>query len=176
MDKIYRTKYSKTAELRETVLDKLYDITNQPNRAPGFINGGICSFHNLDESGKRLHTWSEFSDLTIFMQEHLNEFSKMVNISATFDFKGMWANRYPKGSSVIKHNHKLLGGDNYLIASLFYLQKPENSGNLVVEGQELNIEEGDVVIFESFRDHWTTPNMNDTDKFVIGMEHIGVKC
>lgn len=172
---IYRTKYPKTDDLASKVLPKLYEITTQPNKTPQFIRGGMCSFHNVDEAGKRLNEWDEFREFMDFVQPHIDAYVNSLGLQKVA-FEGMWANRYPPGTFVIKHDHKTLSGRQVtFIGVLFYIQKPENSGNLFIEGKEIDIEQGDVIMFETSMEHWTEPNKSSTDKFVIGMELVEIK-
>jgi len=170
-DRVFITSYPDTPYLRDKIIDKIYQITNKPNDMPFFIQGGSCSYHNTDKEGANLQNWPEFKDLVSKINEHLSTYLKQICIDDTPEFRGMWANRYPTNTFVMKHNHRLLGGEGFLMACLFYLQKPENSGNLVIEDKEINIQEGDIVIFESYKDHWTIPNKSEKDKLVIGMEY-----
>ncbi len=175
MSRVLKIKYDKSAELKQKVLPKIYDITNKPNKVNMFIDGGSCSYHNFDEAGKNINTWPELSHLITFIRQHLNDYADMIKVPKEFEFQSMWANRYPPGSAVIRHNHKRLAGDKYLISSLLYIQMPTNGGNLVIEDEEIKLEEGDLVFFESFRDHWTIPNKSSDDRLILAMEHIATK-
>jgi len=175
MSRILKVKYAECEELKEKVLSKIYDITNKPNKLSMFIEGGSCSYHNVDEEGKNINAWPELEHLITFIRSNLDTFAELINVPKDFEFQAMWANRYPPGTCVMKHNHTYLGGDKYLISALLYIQKPFNSGNLVVENEEIDIEEGDVVFFESFRDHWSIPNESNEDRLLIGMEYVATK-
>mgnify|MGYP003351093141 FL=1 len=163
--------YPHTDQLREMVIDKLYDITSKPNLSPHFIPGGICSFNNMSSPGRKLHEWEEFKDYLDFIQPYLKQFLDQLNIKAKFE--AMWVNRYPPGTYVVKHDHrKLSGRDTTFIGVLFYIKKPPNGGNLFIENKEIDMWQGDVIIFESSKEHWTSPNNSSEDKFVIGMEFV----
>lgn len=175
--KILRTHYGNTSELYQSISDKLVDITSQSNKVPWFILNGSCSFHNVEDEGRQLYKWDELKDLVVFlkaaMREYLNSISVKEEDAAV---AGMWANRYPPGTFVAKHNHNHLRKENHIIVgALYYLHKDVNAGGLYIdipEYGEYNAEmkEGDIIIFQSSLDHWTTPNNSNKDKFIIGLE------
>ena len=63
-----------------------------------------------------------------------------------------------------------------VLAVLLYLNKPEDSGNLIIETpdgeKEFDIKAGHVIMFPSMLNHRTTPNNSNESKFVVGMEII----
>lgn len=177
--KILKTRYENTQQLFESIRDKLEDITNQPNRVPWFIENGICSFHNVDATGRELYKWDELSDFTVFIQQSIKEYLKSISIDIEdVAVAGMWANRYPPGTFVSKHNHnQLREKDTVIIGALYYIRKDKDAGNLVIDIPDYGVyntemDEGDVVIFQSSLDHWTVPNTSDNDKYVIGVEAV----
>ncbi len=175
--KILRTSYPNTEELFHKLSDKLKDITSQPNAVPWFIRNGSCSFHNKDDTGKRLYDWEEFKDFIPFLKQNVREYLESISISEVdAPIAGMWANRYPPNTFVAKHNHNHLNEDKkIIIGALFYIKTEENAGNLVIDIPDygeynVSMSQGDVVIFQSSLDHWTTPNKSSSDKYVIGLE------
>lgn len=175
--KILKTRYDNSHELFQKVYTDLDNITRQPNKLPGFIRNGRCSFHNIDESGKQLYKWNDLAEITFFLKDNMKKYLRSVSIDVNdVSITGMWANRYPPGTFVDKHNHKRLKGKHsILIGALYYIRKDRNAGSLFIDIPDhgeynVEMEEGDVVIFHSSLDHWTTPNNSDNDKYVIGME------
>ncbi len=175
--KILRTVYPNTNELFQRVSGKLEYITSQPNSVPWFIRNGSCSFHNKDEAGKKLYEWEEFCDFIPFLKQNVREYLEGMDIPETdAPIAGMWANRYPPKTFVARHNHNHLNEDKkIIIGALFYIKKEENAGDLVIDipnyGEyTVSLSQGDVVIFQSSLDHWTTPNKSSSDKYVIGLE------
>jgi hypothetical protein len=174
--KILKTSYP-TNELYETVIDKIKSITSQPNNFPGFIANGSCSFHNKDGDGRKLYEWKEFKDFIPFLKQNVRDYLESISIQEQdAPIAGMWANRYPPGTFVARHNHNDLNRHKTLIiGALFYLKTQRNAGELVIDipnyGEyNVSMNEGDIVIFQSSLDHWTTPNNSDSDKYVIGLE------
>jgi len=177
--KILQTKYENSPQLFESIHAKLEDITRQPNRVPWFIENGVCSFHNIDDAGRELYKWDELSDFTTFIQNSMKQYLNSISIDVQdIAVAGMWANRYPPGTFVARHNHNQLKTNNtVIIGGLYYIRMDENAGSLVIDIPEYgeynaNMKEGDVVIFQSSLDHWTIPNMSNTDKYVIGIEAV----
>lgn len=173
--KILKTSYTDTNELYKSAIDKIKDITEQPNDLPSFIVNGSCSFHNKDGEGRKLYEWEEFKDFMPFLKQNVRDYLESTSIQDA-TIAGMWANRYPPGTFVARHNHNGLKSDkNTVIGALLYLKKERNAGELVIDipnyGEyNVNMNEGDLVIFQSSLDHWTTPNNSDSDKYVIGLE------
>jgi hypothetical protein len=175
--KILRTRYKHTNELYEVVSDKIKDITNQPNNFPMFIVNGRCSFHNKDDAGRKLYEWEDFKDFVLFLKQNVRDYLESIDIQEQdAPIAGMWANRYPPGTFVTRHNHNELKKEKtIIIGALFYIKTEENAGDLVIDipsyGEyNANMSQGDVIIFQSSLDHWTTPNRSDNDKYVIGLE------
>lgn len=177
--KILITRYENSDQLYESIRSKLEDIINQPNRVPFFIKDGVCSFHNVDDTGRELYKWDELADFTTFIRNKIKEYLQSISVDVQdVSIAGMWANRYPPGTFVSRHNHNQLKSQNtVIIGALYYIRMDENAGSLVIdipEYGEYNTEmkEGDVVIFQSSLDHWTIPNNSNADKYVIGIEAV----
>ncbi len=172
-----RTVYPNTDKLFADVSNRLEYITRQPNNLPQFIENGCCSFHNKDDSGKRLYEWTEFIDFLSFIKQNMREYLTSVSVmESDVRIAGMWANRYPPDTFVGIHNHRYLNDDKKIIIDmLYYIKREDNAGDLVIdipEYGEYNVfmQQGDVIIFQSTLDHWTTSNKSASDKYVIGLE------
>ena len=161
--KILKTNYPDTSELYKSTVDKIKDITGQPNNFPSFIANGSCSFHNTTAAGRKLYEWKEFKNFISIQEQDA-------------PIAGMWANRYPPGTFVARHNHNNLKVNKTVsIGALLYLKTDKNAGDLVIDipnyGEyNAKMSQGDLIIFQSSLDHWTTPNKSNTDKYVIGLE------
>ena len=59
-------------------------------------------------------------------------------------FMDMWANINPPGTNVRPHNHYSPNHPNSLVG-VYYLRKPTNSGNLIIEGEMIDIQEDDII-------------------------------
>lgn len=159
------------------VSDKLKDITNQPNNFPKFIVNGSCSFHNKKDSGKQIYDWPEMKSLVTFFKENVREYLKSICVNENdCSVAGMWANRYPPGTFVDRHNHSKKE-KQIVIGVLHYIRKDKDAGNLVIDIPDygdftVDMNEGDTVIFQSSLDHWTSVNRSENDKYVIGLELI----
>lgn len=180
--KILRTSYPNTGDLYVSVADKLKSITEQPNKLEWFIEKGVCSYHNEDDAGKQVYLWPEFRGLLDFLKDNVKEYLKEISIEEhDVVVTGMWINRYPRGAFIVKHNHdQIQNRDQFInkgiiIGIVYYIRKDENAGSLIIDipgygKYNTNMQEGDVIIFNSSLYHWTIPNKTDTDKYTIGLE------
>jgi hypothetical protein len=180
--KILKTSYPKTSDLYVSVADKLKAITEQPNRLTWFIEKGVCSYHNEDDEGKQVYRWPEFKDLIDFLRDNIKEYLNNISVDEQdVVVTGMWVNRYPPGAYIVRHNHdEIQNRDQFvnkgiIIGLVYYIRKDENAGSLVIDipnygKYNTNMEEGDVIIFNSSLYHWTTPNLCENDKYTIGLE------
>lgn len=78
----------------------------------------------------------------------------------------MWSNIGFPGTSVKPHNHYSENFPNS-ISGVYYLYKPKNSGNLIVEGNEISVKTGDLVLFDDTKMHWTNKNESIENRIVI---------
>ena len=175
--RILRTRYENTDDLYSVVADKLKLVTSQPNKMLWFIENGICSYHNETDEGRQLYKWSELKDLTHFLKNNIKEYLNDISINEhDVAVTGMWANRYPPGTFIVKHNHNYLNKNNTIIIGIvYYIRKDDEAGSLVIDIPDYgeyntNMREGDVIIFDSTLEHWTIPNQSDNDKYTIGLE------
>lgn len=178
----YKTNYGKEIyPLREKVMPKLLDIltvdlSKEKSNFDPMVNFGTCTYWEGEE-GKNLHTWPEFQDLLTFIKPHLLHYCQLNNISKTkFDITGMWANVYYQYALVKPHQHSV---KDDIISSVFYLEKPEKSGDLHIsvpteglpEDHHIELKEGDIIFFPSQFMHWTDPNLNTDKKVIIGIDY-----
>lgn len=175
--KILRTSYPNTSDLYLSVADKLKNVTEQPNKLLWFIENGICSYHNESDEGRELYRWSELKHLVEFLKDNIKEYLDIISVNENdVAVTGMWANRYPPGTFIVKHNHNYLNQENSIIIGIvYYIRKDDTAGSLVIDipnyGEyNTDLHEGDIIIFDSTLEHWTVPNQGDTDKYTIGLE------
>ena len=186
--KIYKTKYTGDLELlKQTVIPKLTDVFEKTrlNNQDSMRNKGLCSYNAVRD----LQSWSELTHYVSFLKEHLNIYWKELNYDPDRGpgIAEMWANCYEPGSFIDIHNHSPI-----TITASFYLQKPTNSGNIVFEHPletllkhqpinhkdinaygswfqtEVAVEEGDLVLFPGYLKHKTTPNLDLSNRIIIG--------
>jgi len=186
--KIYKTKYTNDLKLlQNSILPKLTTVfeKTQLNNQDSMRNNGLCSYNVVRD----MHTWIEATPFVTFLKEHLNIYWQELNydIARNPVIHEMWANRYQQGSFIDMHNHSPI-----TITCSFYLQKSTNSGNIVFENPletvlkhqpinhqdldnygkwfqtEVAVDEGDLVMFPGYLKHKTTPNLDSTDRIIIG--------
>jgi uncharacterized protein (TIGR02466 family) len=183
---IYKTKYQgDIVELQNNVIPLLapvFEETLKDNQG-SMREGGLCSYN----VARNLQSIPELKDFVDFLTEHTNIYWNHLGYSGSPAIVEMWANRYSHGSFIDSHNHSPVP-----LTASFYLKKDKGSGNIVFEhpnevilkhqpysfdhrssyhqlfDHELNVEEGDLVIFPSYIRHKTIPNQTLTDRIIIG--------
>lgn len=81
-------------------------------------------------------------------------------------FKEMWANINYPGSKVSPHSH--VGAKN---SGVFYLQKPKNSGEFILDGKTIPIKQNELILFDSNIIHETEINNSKEKRVVIGFNY-----
>jgi len=186
--KIYKTKYTgDLAHLQQVIIPKLNEVFNQTklNNQYSMRNNGLCSYNVVRD----LFKWNDMQPYVEFLDQHLNIYWKELGYTSQRkpNIVEMWANVYEKNSFIDTHNHSPI-----TITASFYLQKSINSGNIAFEhpldtilkhqpisfdniesygsmfDKEVIVEEGDVIMFPGWLKHKTTPNLDNSDKIVIG--------
>jgi uncharacterized protein (TIGR02466 family) len=186
--KIYKTKYtSNFDELRNVILPKLESVFNATvSNNQGSMRGGLCSYNVVRD----LHLWPELYPYVNFLNAHLPVYWKELGYNSMIPPKifEMWANKYTPHSFIDTHNHSPIP-----ITISFYLQTNKDSGNIVFEhpnstllkhqpvhglddrntyhtlfDHEIDIEEGDIIMFPGWLKHKTTPNVSKNDRIMIG--------
>lgn len=75
-----------------------------------------------------------------------------VYLPEQWEFAGVWSIRLPKGGYHVEHNHP-----KGRVSGCFYVDVPEEtSGHLVINGRELPVKSGMLVLFPSQMPHGTT--------------------
>jgi len=166
------------------LLEKSYSSAKENNQE--FMRGdGLCSYN----TSRDLHTQTKFKSLVKFIEEHSHIYWKDLGYSplqqpGVFE---MWTNVYKTGSFIDVHAHSPV----QMIAS-FYLQQPDNGGNLVFEHPMMSlmkhqpydmdlvrnhpefweyhvpVKTGDLILFPGYLNHKTLPNNAIQDRIMIG--------
>lgn len=186
--KIYKTSYSGSIQqLKKDLLPKfasVFDDVAKNNQ--GSIRGqGMCSYNVF----RQMQHWPEVKLFLDFLQPHLILYWKELGFDETITPKinEMWANKYEKDSFIDLHNHSPVN-----ITVSFYLSKPKDSGNIVFEHpletllkhqpialdnvnnyhnwfqKEVEVNEGDVVMFPGWLRHKTTPSNSSQSRIILG--------
>lgn len=127
----------------------------------------ICESHELIQCGG-VSSYYKSGHLDTQYQFIFSEITDFV--LGLFDNKytasNVWVNICPPGSYVKPHNHYY---DEYpnAVAGVYYIRKPKDSGNLIIENEEIEIEENDLVFFKDTKTHWTQPNCSKENRIVV---------
>lgn len=78
----------------------------------------------------------------------------------------MWGNINFPGSKVKLHNHK-----NKINSGVIYLKKPKNSGNIIIDNNIINVNENDILFFNSSKMHETEINLSNHIRCVISFNY-----
>lgn len=127
----------------------------------------ICEPHDLIECGG-VSSYCKNGHLDTQYQFIFSEITNFVLdlFDGNYTASNVWSNICPPGSYVKPHNHYY---DEYpnAIAGVYYIQKPKDSGNLIIESEEIIVNENDLIFFEDTKTHWTQPNKSKENRIVI---------
>ena len=84
-----------------------------------------------------------------------------------FEILDFWFNIYGPHGHVKPHSHANNSLDGNLKSGVYYLQKPIHSGNLVLNKELINVEEDDIIIFNSDLEHYSEPNKSNQDRIIF---------
>ncbi|MBE9568195.1 MAG: 2OG-Fe(II) oxygenase [Proteobacteria bacterium] len=83
---------------------------------------------------------------------------------------GYWFNYMPPGSTTTSHTHD---DDDELLSGVYYLYVPEDSGNLIInlkdEDIEITPQAGDFIFFDADARHEVSRNNSELHRLSIGM-------
>ena len=100
----------------------------------------------------------------------INEFLDMAG--PEYYLIDIWSQRYIKGGYVEKHNHipvvDILKNVDCKSGVYFY-KKPKMSGDFVLEGEKQNIEEGDILLFDCDKNHYSLPNESNEERIIFSI-------
>lgn len=86
----------------------------------------------------------------------------------------MWINVSKNGGKIVPHNHYTLGEDSK-ISGAYYLNKPENSGNIIFHttGKVMvEVKTNDLIFFDSKIFHETEENKSNEERIVCGFNFL----
>jgi uncharacterized protein (TIGR02466 family) len=189
---IYKTSYGDVSDLCNTLLpllEPVFEKTVKNNQA-SMRDNGLCSYN----AERNLHQLPEFKIVVDFITEHMNHFWHELGYSGSPFLYEHWANRYPPGAFIDIHNHAPIP-----LTASFYLKKEPDAGDLVFENPlettlkhqpyaklhnrdqyhalfDYNVEiaEGDLVIFPGWLNHRTQCNRSDSDRIILGANIVHV--
>jgi hypothetical protein len=84
-----------------------------------------------------------------------------------YEILDFWFNIYGPRGHVKPHGHaeQETGGD--LKSGVYYFQKPIQSGNLILDKQVVEVEEDDLILFDSHLKHSSEPNRSNQDRIIF---------
>ena len=139
------------------------------------------SFKNQAETGHTHFFGGRFENIYIkgehipglneLMHEALNLAAGILDTDSELQIS-FWFNEMQQGHSTTKHTHE---EDNELLSGVYYVNVPENSGNLVLSNTENGDEErvapkaGEFIFFEPSLSHSVAMNHSDEMRLSIWM-------
>lgn len=179
----YEMDFSLVKDKIDLVLDECREKVVEHN-IPILEDGGAMS--TAPASFKFVpHLLPEFEGLNNFLQQTIDQVLPMWGI----DHRVMkyidrsWCNVHPPGGVTLEHRHT-----GILVAAVYYLNKPKDSGNLLVRNpmemykcndpiepeywdtfnwQSIEAETGDLLLFPGWLLHKTEENKSSEDRYVI---------
>lgn len=192
--KIYRTKFETDyEELYQRLLPRLNEFFNSDE---GAIDPGLRGNNTILQNGKSTlrypkgrqpNSWPELNELIDFIKPHIVDFMNILEKPINnWNMNACWIMVYPRGSFIKEHAHS---PEDDAITIIFYLKRPENSGDLFLrtdssgsflgindnsgddKGQgviyKVETNQGDVIMHTGNIPHWTTENNTDEEKISV---------
>lgn len=112
-----------------------------------------------------------------------------LGYSKTLDIEILhsWFNKYKENGSIREHNH-----EGAIISSVLYIEFPKNAGNLLLQDpyydfklkystkgnddwlwKEVEVEQGDLLLFDAAIWHKSQPNKSNKERWILGT-NIGI--
>jgi hypothetical protein len=136
---------------KEEVLKKIKTIKSSEYSA---LENGTSSYHTKYNYGKD----KEFHPI---LDKFLETAGKGFRI---LDF---WFNIYGPNGHVKPHRHAQENLEGNLKSGVYYIQKPINSGNIILNNKVIKIEEDDMLLFDSDIEHYSEPNKSNQDRVIF---------
>lgn len=181
---IYKVQYpGNTAKILDSINDIILNLDNINNQS-NMRGNGYCSYNTK----KDLHTLPQLQELVTWINEQATIYWQEIGYDKNKQpgVYEMWTNVYKQDSYIELHNHSPI----HMTAS-FYLQLPNNGGNLIFENplstllkhqpydldsirytnifeHETVVNTGDLVIFPGYLSHKTIPNSSNKDRIILG--------
>jgi uncharacterized protein (TIGR02466 family) len=184
--KVYKTKYDKAAEFKETIFNKLdYAWAPADKDNQYFMRDGTLCTYNIEADISRKFP-EETRDFVEFATNAAKDYWKELNYFPGLEpyIIDMWANTTPKGGWVESHLHL----STPLTATLYVDASPEQ-GNVIFEHpsdallasqpidyqkryqfeHEEQVHTGDFLIFPGYLKHRVKRNTSDRTRLIIGV-------
>ncbi len=121
------------------------------------VNGGALKtkFYNGNERDLRAHGLL-FDWIVLTIKDAVDQFSRFTNSAynesaektKVFKIADYWGMMYDVGGGTVLHNHF-----PYSISFGYYLCTPDGSSPLIIEGKEIQVTEGRLIIFGGHQSH-----------------------
>ncbi len=124
--------------------------------------------HKLVCNGLSTYEYT-IQDFDIPFKQITDKFLSMVGPG--YNIIDFWINKYFYKGYVKKHNHP---SKKKLTAKtgVFYFNTPKNSGDLIVSNKKTNMKEGDIIVFNPTKIHWTEKNLSKKDKIIFSVNMV----
>jgi len=140
-----------------------FKVENKEDIKNFLKQSNIFSPHQL-VTGNALSTYELYGKL--FQLDVFDKLANSIMDIVKIPFVDMWANVNPPGTNVRPHNHFSEQYPNSVVG-VYYLSKPKDSGNLIIEGTEVEINEDDLIFFDDVDMHWSQKNESNQYRFAI---------
>jgi|SRR6056300_322468 len=126
--------------------------------------------HNLVVNGQSTYSSHHIINENKVLNLIVNEFIDMAGEG--YKLLEIWANKYSKGGYAQEHNHiptvdELKNVD--CKAGVYFFKKPKMSGDFVLDGEKQNVEEGDILLFNCDKNHYSLPNESDEERIIFSI-------
>lgn len=155
----------------ETIKPKLDRLWAQPDaKVPSWAtNGNVYNTYprtDVMDPGGFAHEWPELEDTMTLVNRAINEFYREQHMDHNMEpyVCQMWIHCHKPGADGIEHNHPEM-----IMSGALYFQCEPYQGNLMIEGQEVVVQTGDLLFWEGNVNHTVLPNSLDKDRIAAAI-------
>lgn len=152
--------------------------SNLPSHFNAAIIKGFFT-HRDDADVKRSHLFNGRYENIYLNETQIPELTQLLNLACTHASQilgqskiqaGCWFNHMPRGSITLPHRHD---DNDELLSAVYYLEAPENSGDLIIHAPGANIsitpKTGMFIFFKPDVVHEVSENKSQLSRLSIGI-------
>lgn len=142
--------------------DKILEVINEKSNFPMVKE---LMKHDLVENGLSTYNY-DLGTIEVFTPI-IETFKKLSGDK--YEVTDFWFNKYDKEGFVKPHRHQPPESNIKWLSGVYYFNKKSNSGNIVINDEEINIIEDDFILFDAKYIHYSKPNKEDNQRIIFSI-------